>query len=321
MQDRDYLIIMNRPQAGLFSSFIQVLGELHFCRENKATPIVFFGNNWPYWNPGGYRGRINGWEYYFSPVSDCSISTVVGKDEAYLESCNIFDFDSSRIIPNRNPKHVYDLSREGHLKVPANITVVNKWPDFHLGTHSFVEENRQVAHALIEEYIHIHPDILARMEEFYAGHMINEIIVGVHIRGMERRNEIEDWHSLQYAGESAYKAEIDTFLAYNPAAKVFIATDTHETLDRFRDYYGDRCLCYPSRRSNSGESPHKEFGGAGIGEEMLIEALLLSRTDYFIHGISNVAFGVLAFNPDLLHLDIYHSARMLAATAAGVVHS
>ncbi len=86
---------------------------------------------------------------------------------------------------------------------------------------------------------------------------------------------------------------------------MLIATDTEASLGYFLDRYGDRCLYYPSRRSTGDSSPHMEFGGAEIGEEILIEGLLLSRTDFLVHGISNVAFAALAFNPDLPHVDIY----------------
>jgi len=303
---QQYRIIANRPQAGLFSSFIQVLGELHYCKQHGVIPLVFFGSNWVYWQRGGYNNAINGWEYYFAPVSDTRIAALTGKEEAYLESCNIFDFEAERIIPNINPEHHYDLSRKGRLKLPANVTVVNKWPEFHLGTQSFLERNRIPANELISEFIKIHTGILSRVAEYYSRCMAGKTIVGVHIRGTEHRREIEDWHGLNLAVERQYIDAVDAFLERNPDAYVFLATDTEATLEHFRNYYGDRCLYYAARRSSSGNSPHKEFGGAAVGEEMLIEALLLAKTDFFIHGISNVAFAVLAFAPGLPHVDIYN---------------
>ncbi len=48
-----------------------------------------------------------------------------------------------------------------------------------------------------------------------------------------------------------------------------------------------------------------EVGGPVVGEEVLIEAMLLARTDHLIHGISNVTFVVLCMNKDLSHEDVY----------------
>ena len=303
---QQYRIITNRPQAGLFSSFIQVLGELHYCKQHGVIPVVFFGSNWVYWQHGGYNKAINGWEYYFKPVSGARISELTGKDEAYLENCNIFDFDNERIIPNNNPKHHYDLSRQGHIKLPSTVTVVNKWPDFHLGTGIFLEKNRIAASELIAEYITVHPDIQSRAGDYHARYIAGKSVAGVHIRGTEHRKEIEEWHGLKLAAESEYRNHIDSYLEGNSEARLFIATDTESNLEYFLKRYGDRCLYYGSRRSSSGNSPHMEFGGAQVGEEMLIDALLLAKTDYLIHGISNVAFAVLCFNPWLPHLDVYH---------------
>lgn len=313
-----YRIITNRPQAGLFSSFIQVLGELHYCKRYGVIPLVFFGSNWVYWQRGGYNNAVNGWEYYFAPVSGVRIDALIGKAEEYLENCNIFDFQAERIIPNRNPEHRYDLSRQGHIKLPANVTVVNQWPDFHLGTRSFLERNRIPASEMISEYIRIHPAILAKTAQYYSRCMEGNNIIGVHIRGTEHRREIEDWHGLNLAAERQYIDAVDACLERNPDARLFLATDTESTLEHFRNYYGDRCLYYPARRSSGGNSPHKEFGGAEVGEEMLIEALLLAKTDFLIHGISNVAFAVLAFAPGLPHLDIYNrEPATLKAHSAG----
>jgi hypothetical protein len=303
-----YLLIMNRPRAGFFSSFIQVLGELHYCEKNDITPLVFFGNNWVYWQRGGYRGSRNGWAYYFEPVSSISLQDLIGLDEQYLESCNIFDFEEKNIIPNKNPEHVYDLSRCGHIKIPDNITVVNKWPEFHLGTRSFLEENREEANRLIGRFIKIHEDIVTKVNAFYSSHMKGEFVIGVHFRGVEHRLEVEQWHNLEFATEDRYSDEIDKVLGSHPDAKIFIATETEATLNYFLDQYGDRCVYYNSHRSPGESSPHIEFGGAEIGDEILIEALLLSKTDIFIHGISNVAFAVLALNVQLSHVDVYRNA-------------
>ena len=111
-----------------------------------------------------------------------------------------------------------------------------------------------------------------------------------------------------------YMKEIDALLDCKPDALVYIATDTQVSFERFLKRYNRRCIYYNAKRSSENETPQLEFGGAKIGEEVLIEALLLARTDFLVHGISNVAYGVLCFNPVLPHIDIYErNEKELAA--------
>ena len=306
MAQRSYLLITNRPVAGMFASFIQVIGERYYCEQKDITPVVFFGSNWVYWQPGGYLNSINGWEYYFNPLSDVNISQLVGRSEEYLQYCNIFDYDNKRIIANKNPKHIYNLSRRGHLALSENITVVNRWPEFNLGVRSFCEGNRKIACRLVNDYIKVKPSILAKVERFYRDKMLGFTVIGVHLRGPSHNGEIEGWHKLSYADEKYYFAEVDRILELNPAARILIASDVSEVITSFEGNYGEKCIYLDAIRSTLQQgAPCHELGGALTGEEVLIEALCLARTDFFIHGISNVAYGVLCFNESLPHLDVY----------------
>jgi len=315
--EQKFLIITSTPGAGLFSSFIRVLGHLHYCKKNNFIPAVFFSNNWVYWSHGGYNGSINGWEYYFSPVSDYSATEILNKDDAFLEKCNIFDFDNEQIVNSLKKANKHDLARRydptrrDTIKLPPNVTIVNTWPKFHLGVKKCIEENRVTAHELITEFVTIHPNVIEKVDDFYKRHFKGRKVVGVHMRGEEHSYEIEGWHNLAFASEQYYMNEVDLYLKHNPSASIFIATDTETAFNRFKKRYGEQCLFYDAKRSPEGTSPHLVFGGAEVGEEMLIEALLLSRADFFIHGISNVAFGILSFNPYLLHIDVYENNKIM----------
>jgi len=304
-RDRRFLGILNRPQVGLFATLIQVLGELHHCREQDLEPVVFFGSNWPYWSPDGHRGARNGWEYYFEPVSRWSLADVLGVDARELERRHIFDFDPDRIVANQNPAHVYAPPRRPPIPVPSHVTLVNRWPAFDAGVRSVHEDRRPVFRALIDAYVRPRPEILARVEAFAARHLAGRPVVGVHARDAEHLDEIVGWHLMAWAPPRLYLRVVDDWLDRNPDGAVLAATDTTRLLDAFRRRYGDRCVAWPARRSSGGGAPHKEFGGPLVGEEMLIEGLLLARTGHLVHGISNVALAVLCLAPALSHVDVY----------------
>ena len=58
--------------AGFFSCFLGVLNQLYWCEENNKIPVVYWGAESLYYNPAGFNGSFNAWEYYFEPVSDLS---------------------------------------------------------------------------------------------------------------------------------------------------------------------------------------------------------------------------------------------------------
>lgn len=73
--------------AGFFSAFSGVLNHLSYCERNNKTPVVYWGNNARYYNPRGFNGSYNAWEYYFEPVSGLSyVSGDVVHDGYYADS-------------------------------------------------------------------------------------------------------------------------------------------------------------------------------------------------------------------------------------------
>jgi len=315
--DSRFLIIMSRPPPfGFFASLRQVLGELWWCKETGTIPIVFFTQDWVYWSENRPNNATNAWECFFEPVSDYSITDLFDEDLGYLEQCRILDFDNARILPcpNRRPARF----RNSHIAVPPNVTLTNRWPDTLRGANLERGDLHHILHGLIDEFIKVKPAILDKVDAFVDAHFRRRRMIGVHIRGGEHNIEIEGWHRMARAPESLYCREIDTYLRSKADANIFVATDNTQTLEIFRQRYGDRVICYDSQRSSSGRAPHCETTGYEIGEEVLIDGLLLSRCDFMVHGISSVPNGSLAFQPDLPRVDVYEKyGRRLQWTLAG----
>ena len=66
--------------------------------------------------------------------------------------------------------------------------------------------------------------------------------------------------------------------------------------------YGDRVLHTTARRSYDGRPTHVGYGRGP--EEVVFDAILLSRTNHLLHGVSNVSAAALAFNRALGHTQL-----------------
>lgn len=297
-------IVCLSRKVGFFALFFQVLGHIYQAEQEGLIPIVFLGSNCLYWSDNGYDGfQDNAWEYYFEPVSKLTIEDIFEEPLERLKYASIYEYSRANIT--HNPPEQYTGTRQGSIAVPANVTVTNCWATFDPGQKEIHEDRRAIFHDLIHRYIHIRPRVTHKITDFYQQNFTNSTVLGVHMRGTERSQEVMGWYRKPHLDEKVYMREVDRFLKQHPNAKIFLATDTNTTVEKFRKRYQDRLLIYNAQRADEGNSPHLQFGGAELGDQVLIESILLSKTEFLIHGISNVAFAALCFNPTLLHLNVY----------------
>jgi hypothetical protein len=298
------VIVCLSRKVGFFALFFQVLGHIYQAEQEGIIPLVFFGGNCLYWSDHGYGGfQDNAWEYYFEPVSTLTIEDIFEEPLERLKYASIYEYSRANIT--HNPPEHYTGTLKGSIAVPTNVTVTNCWAAFDPGQQEIHEDRRAIFHDLIHRYIHIRPRITRKIEDFYQQNFKNFTVLGVHMRGTERSQEVMGWYRKPHLDENIYMREVDRFLKQHPKAKIFLATDTKTTVEKFRERYPDRLLTYNAQRADEGNSPHLQFGGAELGEQVLIESILLSKTCFLIHGISNVAFASLCFNPTLSHLNVY----------------
>jgi hypothetical protein len=84
--------------------------------------------------------------------------------------------------------------------------------------------------------------------------------------------------------------------------RVYLATDVDTVADAFRLAFGDRLIIQPSVMRSSNEHQFHEVATNGDirwAEQVLIDALALSRTDAFLHIVSNVAIAAGYINPSV----------------------
>ena len=308
MADRKSLVVFSRP-VGLFSLYLQVLGQVAVCRKTDAVPIVYFNSRSLYWSDRGHHGVRNVWEYYFEPVSERAIGDVVDAEPEVLENAEIWDFSRHRDQLNI-PRRVGQAT--GTIPVREGAIVTNEFPpkviDF---TWEMPARRKRALNRIIQESLRVRPRVAEKAAAFQKQQFGSDVL-GVHIRGAERAPG-----RLFYAPDGQvplerYIREIDTYLASHPASGIFCATDSQGALDVLEERYGSRVVSYPAARLSPADEHlglhHTEPEGrskAEIGEEVVIECLLLSRCNYLLHGSSNVSLVATLMNPMLGHLDVY----------------
>jgi hypothetical protein len=163
--------------------------------------------------------------------------------------------------------------------------------------YSFDPEVRKKAARLVSQYLHVLPRITDKVDSF-CEHFRGESVLGVHIRGTD---QFIDGH---FQGQSLcpyrYLDLIDEAVSQNQHTKIFAASDSQPLIELLRDNFRN-LITYDCTRSPDNRALHltDEFVGYQIGEDVLVESLILSRCQSFIASPSNVSTMGTFWNPDL----------------------
>lgn len=181
--------------------------------------------------------------------------------------------------------------------------------------------DRDAVHGVIDRHLRLKPRVRERLEEFARLHFADRPILGLHIRGAGRAlpaltTGLELLHGVPFA---RYFEDVDAYLDGNPDARIFVCSDAELVIETVRARYGPRVFAYPAERAREGEAhllPASRERGYKLGEDILVEAQLLSRVDFLVHGNSNVTNFVLCNSPRLGHAYIHASPPSTKAEPA-----
>ncbi len=280
------LVVKTQVGAGFFSEFLKVVGSIiHYEDERVNSACVDWTNQFCPYKDDPHE---NGWCLYFDPIH-------MGKE------------DNTASLSKNHTLEICDVVPPGVHQYYCNEQFI-KYDKF-LPCRNFVHEK-------IMKYIYIKKEILNFVDDFYKQNMQGCICIGVHCR--------HSWaHACEVPGRQLptlqeYFSEIDALLYANPDAdiKIYIASDSHQAMNAFKERYGSRSLCIDAFRSgereeahvisantsywiNNPEEWHKKKPGFAGGVTVLYDCLLLSRCDYLIHTTSNLATASTFFNPDI----------------------
>jgi hypothetical protein len=258
--------LLTRTKAGLFSTFFSVLAHLTWCEKNDLTAYVYWGKDSNYYDKDSGQNTENVWEYYFEQLSDLDYNIIKDSDNVDIRK-SYGSIDGFSIPYSENYELVLQDSFRKNMK------------------------------RIIDKYIKVKPHTMATVEEFYKENIAGKTTFGIHIRGTDKFKELAAV-SIEKICEQA-----------NECAKglsnyqFFVATDQEALLTKAKQLLSGPVISYHSYRSIDGRAIHKKtrpyHSKYMLGEEVLIEVLLLARCNKFIHTRSNVSTAVLFFNPDL----------------------
>ncbi len=181
--------------------------------------------------------------------------------------------------------------------------------------------DRSIPNALINKYLRLKPEVTLSIDDFIKSKFAKKTI-GLHLRGLGRDHG--GANMLRAQGDTIGGIDYDRFftpinnaLEKHPEAKIFACSDSQIVIDHIVSVYGDKVISYTASRSDFGEmhANHPKNQGLSfspykLGLDIVIEAYLLARTDYFVHGNSNVANFVVSLNEKLESCYVYQGVTI-----------
>ena len=183
-----------------------------------------------------------------------------------------------------------------HLQISEPQKSASQFKDASFAAiHARWQLKRQQASALVKKYIHIKPSILEKAAQFIAHHFQNFFVLGVHYRGTDKEKEAP-----RVPYEEAIAAVAD-HIPSDQLYKIFVATDEAPFLHKMKKTFPGSVISYNAHRSNGLKPVHlsQPKSPYAIGEEALLDALILSHCDFLIRTSSNLSLWSTYFNPEL----------------------
>jgi hypothetical protein len=179
--------------------------------------------------------------------------------------------------------------------------------------------DRMLAKWVIDKHLVLQPSLTDAIKRTQSALFESKQILGLHLRGPGRnhggvptfiRQLRAKWPQLGTPPYKAYFDAVDRAFAQHPYDRIFLCTDAESVRERVVRRYGTaRVVWYDASLTRHGEMHERprthDFSKRKLGEDVLIEAYLLSKVDFLVHGNSNVTNFVLCNAPTLRAEDIF----------------
>lgn len=283
--EKVYPISIDLPGAGFGAVLLITMNQLRFCERKNYYPIVAYDTN----SQNAFIDKDHGdnfWSQYFEPVLPFSFINLI---KTNIPKERIFEQHSSLAIK------ISEEDIESIYPYPFG-----KWR-FQIGEDldHWYKLQRKKGRETVSKYIRPKAHILEKVESYYNKHLIGSNVLGIHIRGT-------DLHYAPPVSPAEYFEPIEQYLIQHPESKIFVATDQKQYIETFRDKFGERVYFSNCFRSDNDVAPFNrpELSPYQKGEEVLLDILILAKTNFLIKGVSNVGEIALYFNKNLDCLDL-----------------
>jgi len=221
------------------------------------------------------------WEYYFRPTSPVTSTP-----------------SSFQLTPK-------ELFRLHHLSTASVQTYPHGvWRSLKVPRWRYDEEwhrrMRLTANRVLSHSMRLQPEPLRVTRAFYEQQILakgrSRPLLGLHLRGTDKMRNIGG----RIVPPTEYYPLVDAFLAQRPATVLLVATDSPAFLKQMEARYQERIVAYSALRSERNAFADRSLtDNYKKGEDALVDALLLSCSNFLIKPASALSeFGVY-FNPEL----------------------
>ncbi len=165
--------------------------------------------------------------------------------------------------------------------------------------HLIDQETRNLAQGLVDKYIKLNPIVQEKVDNFYQTFMAGKKTVGIHLRGTDKHIEAKLVSPEEIISVALEAADED--------AQFLIASDEKRLFEKMKKLLGNRTVIfYDCYRSESGKPLHLQAYKSRciLGEDVVVEVMLLSKCDLLIHTMSCVSTGALYFNASLKNIRV-----------------
>lgn len=154
--------------------------------------------------------------------------------------------------------------------------------------------DRKRAYQLINKYVKVKPHIRQKVAKFVKTKFQDNYMIGVHFRGTDK---IFEAPRVPYERMRDVITKAVTSLNTD-RYKIFVATDEQAFLDYINQEFPGKIVSYDSYRSKDDKPIHfRGYGQYKMGEDALLDCLLLSKSKYLIRTESNLSLCAGYFNP------------------------
>lgn len=244
--------------TGFFALIMKYgLKRLDFADRMNLIPYIFWGDNTLYYDKK-VKETDNAFEYYFKQIADESKNEIL------------------------NSKYVC-FSKPNHILTGKMAYGNSLYADTNNGIDRYA--------FLFKKYFKLNNKTEEYLEKNIKGILKSDEVLGVHYRGV-------DWQNLKNhpipGTIKEFFEEIDKALTSHDFKYIFLATESEETLEQFKNKYKDMLLYYADvNRTSVGSTDLVIFDEKKdkyiLGLEVLRDAYTLSSCSGFIGGISQVS--------------------------------
>jgi hypothetical protein len=259
-----YIIKRNFLATGFFSNLFFVIDHLNYALKNRLVPFVDMKNFPTVYNEKNIVNNTkNSWEYYFYNFS---------KNKDIYNSCNVIFSNNLR-----NTRDIFKKNKKFRKIFKKYIKILPKH---------------------INKYKQIKSELFDKKEK----------ILGISISGGLQK--IVRRHCFPLKPEEILEISKKIYFKEN-CTKVFLVTRDLDYYNKFKDYYKDKFIEYDLLRSKSRflgshnihfEQYCRKNHRYKMGQETLIDGLLLSNTRILLCDYTNISLFAFLNSKKTLHI-------------------